>query len=360
MKVNKKTQKNNFRLVCTAVLALVVSAVPLMNATIANALPIMARSVTLSTSAGDAGGVTYTLATAALPTTTTAVKSVEIKFCTTATGVCTKPAGLANASSTLTGQPTGLGAAAGWTVSSVTDGSLRILNASNATNPSGAVGIVWGGVHNPTATNTTFYGIITTFSDSAWVTSIDTGTVALSTSAQIQVALAVNETLTFCTGLTITGENCGTIAGSLVNLGNGSTSSTATGSSVMSASTNGNTGYTITVNGTTLTSGLNTITPLASGGTSAIGSKQFGINLYNGANSTPVIGAAKTGTGTGAAATNYGTLNNFRFTTGDTVASVAGPTNANTFTVGYIANIDGITPAGVYTTSLTYIATANF
>lgn len=46
--------------------------------------------------------------------------------------------------------------------------------------------------------------------------------------------------------------------------------------------------------------------------------------------------------------------------TGEVIASATGPTNANTFTVGYIANIDGITPAGVYTSNLTYIVTANF
>lgn len=360
MKTNTKIQKVNFRIVSAAVLTLAISVVPLINATMVSALPIMGRSVTMSISVGDASGVTYTLATAALPTTTAPVKSAEIKFCTSLTGACVKPSGFANASSTLTAQPTGLGAAAGWTVSAVTDGSLRILNAANSTNPSGSVGIVWGGVHNPTTPNTTFYGIITTYSDSGWVTSIDTGSVALSTSAQIQVALAVNETLTFCTGITITGENCGTVSGSLVNLGNGSISATAVGTSVMSAATNGNTGYTITVNGSTLTSGANTITALATGGSSTINTKQFGINVYNGANTTPVVGAAKTGTGTAAAAANYGTQNNFRFATGETVASVAGPTNSNTFTVGYIANIDGITPAGAYTTNLTYIATANY
>ncbi len=356
-----KTKAINFRLVQASILTLVISIIPLVNATMVNAAPIMGRSVTLSNSVGDASNVTYTLnTTIALPTTGTAVKSAEIKFCTTPTGACTKPAGFANAASTLASQPTGLGAAAGWTVNTATDGSLRIVNAANATNPTGNVAIIWNGVHNPTANNTTFYGIITTFSDSSWITSIDTGSVALSTSAQIQVALTVNETLTFCTGTSITGENCGTIAGSLVNLGNASTTSTATGTSVMAASTNGNNGYTITVNGTTLTSGSNTITAIAAGGTSAIGAKQFGINIYNGANTTPVVGAARTGTGTGAASANYGTLNNFRFATGETVASVAGPTNANTFTIGYIANIDGITPAGAYTTNLTYIATANY
>lgn len=358
MNKNIHTKQSKTRLLTAVILAFVVSVLPVMNIKIVNASPIMGRSVALSTSVGDASGVTYTLTTSALPTTT-AVKSAEIKFCTTVSGACTTPAGFLSTGSTLASQPTGLGAASGWTVNAATAGSLRILNASNATASSGAVSIVWNGVHNPTATNTTFYGVITTYSDAAWTTAIDTGTVALSTSAQIQVALTVGEALTFCAGTSITGQNCGTIAGSQVNLGSASTSVTATGTSVMAASTNGNTGYSITVNGATLTSGSNTITALASGGASSTGAKQFGLNVAA-ANTTPAVGAAITGTGTGIAGTNYGTNNNFRFLTGETVATASGPTNANTFTVGYIANIDGLTPAGAYTSNLTYIATSNF
>ncbi len=338
----------------------ILCAAPFASVFKASASPIMTRSILLSSSVADASGITYTLSTGALPTTGTAVKSVDVKFCTSLTGACVTPTNFSSTSSTLASQPTGLGAAAGWTVNTATAGSLRIINAANATTPSGAVSIAWNGVHNPQATNTTFYAVITTYSGSDWTTgALDTGSVALSTSTQIQVALTVNETLTFCTGTSITGQNCGTAAGSVVDLGDGSVGSTATGTSVLAASTNGNTGYSITVNGATLTSGSNTITAMTTGGASTINSKQFGINLAS-ANTTPVVGAAKSGTGTASAAANYGTNNNFRFNSGDIIASAVGPTNANTFTVGYIANIDGITQAGVYTTVLTYTATANF
>lgn len=350
---------SKFAVIRAIVLAVTISSLPFMGLAQASAASIMGRSITLSTSVGDASGVSYALSASALPTTTTAVKSVEIKFCTTASGACIKPTGLANSSSTLASQPTGLGAAAGWTVNSATDGTLRILNASNSTMPSGALSATWNGVHNPSSANSTFYGVVTTYSDSTWTSAVDTGTVALSTSAQVQVALTVGETLTFCTGTSITGQNCGTATGNVVNLGSGSTTTAATGTSIMAASTNGNTGYSITVNGSTLTSGSNTITAMTTGGASINGTRQFGLNLAA-ANTTPTVGAAVTGSGTGVAATNYGTNNNFRFASGESVASVAGPTNANTFTVGYIANIDGLTPAGVYTSNLTYIATANY
>ncbi len=326
----------------------------------ADAAQITSRSVTLSSSVADASGITYTLAAAALPTTGTAVKSAEIKFCTSLIDSCAStPSGFSSTSSSLALQPNGLGAASGWTVNTSTGGSLRIVNASNSTSPSGAVSIVWNGVHNPTATNVTFYGIITTYSNADWTGALDTGSVALSTSTQISVALTVNETLTFCTGTSITGQNCGTVSGSQVNLGNGSTTATAAGTSVFAASTNGTTGYSVSVSGNTLQSLGNSITAMSGGGASVMNSKQFGINLA-GANTTPTVGAAKSGSGIGAAETNYGTNDNFRFVSGDTIASASGATNANTFTVSYIANIDGSTPAGIYNTVLTYTATANF
>jgi hypothetical protein len=240
-------------------LALLLTAAPFMSSYQAHAAQIGNRSITLSSSVGAATGVTYNLATAAIPTTGTAIKSVEVQMCTTSSGACTTPSGFTAATSTLNSQPTGLGAGTGWTVDTGTAGSLRIVNAANATNPSGAVAIVWGGVTNPTATNTTYYGRVTTFSDATWTTSIDSGTVALSTSAQIQVDLSVGETLTFCTGTSITGQNCATAAGSVVNLGIGSTTGTSTGTSIIAASTNGSSGYTVTVNGATLTSGANNL-----------------------------------------------------------------------------------------------------
>jgi hypothetical protein len=345
------------RIALVGMMTLALALAPLFSVPIANAAQITGRSVTMSNSLGAATGVTYTLSTAALPTTT-AVKSMQILMCTTATGSSCTPSGFSATSSTLASQPTGVGATTGWTVNAATAGSLRIVNASNATASSGAVSVTWNGVANPTANNTTFYGIITTYSDAAWTTPIDSGTVALSTSAQIQVALSVSETLTFCTGTSITGQNCGTIAGASVNLGSGSTSSTASGTSVMAASTNAGSGYNITVNGTTLTSGSNTIAALATQTASTVGTAQFGMNLVS--NTTPAVGAAVSGAGTATASANYNTTNNYRFVTGDPVVSIGTPQNANTFTVSYIANISGVTPPGSYVSNLTYIATANY
>jgi hypothetical protein len=351
--------KSKLAIVKVIVLAVVLSVVPILNISQVHAAPITGRSVVLSNSASGASGISYALSTATLPTTDIAVKSLQVQFCTSLTGVCIAPTGFSSIDSTLASQPTGLGSATGWTVSATLVNSLRIFNASNATNPSGAVIITWNGVANPTTTNTTFYGIITTYSDSVWTTTLDSGSVAISTSTQPQLALTVGETLIFCTGTSITGQNCETAVGSVVDLGAGSSIATSSATSTITASTNGNTGYSVTVNGSTLASGSNTITPLASGTTSSVGTRQFGLNLA-GANTVPTVGSVVSGTGTGTAAVNYATNNNFRFGNGEVVASTSGPSNANTYTISYIANIDSLIPAGVYTTTLTYVATANF
>lgn len=311
---------------------------------VASAAQITGRSVTIGSSAASAT-TTYAFAFT-VPTTGTAIKSVDFQACTTASGSCTTPSGFSVSTSTLTGQPTGLGSASGWTVSTATAGSLRLSNAANATVPSGSQAVSFSSVVNPSASNSTFFFRMTTYSGATWTGAIDTGNVATSTAGQITVTASVDETLSF------------TLASASVALNTLSTGTTASGTSTMSASTNATTGYAITVNGTTLTSGANTIAALGTNAASATNTPQFGINLV--ANTTPSVGSAASGAGSGAAATNYNTANSFRFVSGETVASASVPTNSNSFTTSYIANIDAVQKPGSYSTVLTYVATANF
>lgn len=313
---------------------------------IASAAAITGRSVVLSTSVGDASGVTYTLATAALPTSTV-VKSMEIKFCTSLSGSCTAPTGFSASSSTLTPTPTGLGTNAGFTVSAATAGSLRISNTDNAVAPSGVVGVVWGGVHNPTAANATFYGIVTTYSDDAWTTAIDTGSIALSTAGQITVNASVDETLTF------------TLAADTIELGHLNPTTAGTdATNTMVIGTNAKTGYTVKYAGTTLTNATSDTIPAMSGADYAAGTAGFGFNLA--ANTVPALGAAVSGDGSGIASTGYDTGDSFKFNTGDSIASATAPTESNTYTLSFAAAAGSATKAGAYTTVLTYTATANF
>lgn len=333
------------------------------------AAQITGRSVAISSSAPAATGVTYSF-NFTVPNTATPVKSVQIDICDTAVNACTNTGssnGFNASASNLIGQPSGFGTGGVYSAAS-TQYSFKITaNASTPTAPSGVQTISFNGVTNPTATSTNGYYLrITTYSDSAYTTQIDYGVVAAVATNQITVSGVMPESLVFCVGTS--GSDCTNITGTTVNLGTFSPTATSVGTSVMAASTNANSGYQITLNGTTLSSGANTIpamgTQTANSAAcspvcnSAIGTSQFGSNVR--ANTIPVVGSNVVGVGSGTGSGGYNAINAFRFFTGDTVASVAGPSSSNTYTNSYIVNVGGNQTAGLYTATLTYICTATF
>ena len=117
-------------------------------------------------------------------------------------------------------------------------------------------------------------------------------------------------------------------------------------------STNSTAGYTLTYFGNTLTSGLNTISPatnIGTGGTS--GTSQFAIS------------GTMTSSGTGAMVSDYDhVIPQWSFVDGVTtaIASSSGPATSDTIDMHYEANISPTTPAGSYSTDITYILTGNF
>lgn len=326
------------------------------------AAQITSRKVTLGSSAASAS-TTYALSTAALPSATV-VKSVELIACTTASGACTTPTGFSASSSTLSGTPTGLGTNAGFTVNAATAGNLRIVNAANAVAPSGVVAVTWASAVNPSTTNTTYFLRMNTYSDAAWTTGIDSGVIAVSTSSSISVTASVDETLSFCTGTTASSiyaqTSCAGAAGTTVALGTITPTTTGSGASEMGIATNAGSGYAITYNGATLTSGANTIT--ANGATAAAstqGTSQFGINLVS--NTVPTVGA--TGTGTGwALSAQYAIVNSYAFVAGATTSIItnSAPQAFATWKVSHVANVSSVTNPGSYSTSINYVATPTF
>lgn len=119
----------------------------------------------------------------------------------------------------------------------------------------------------------------------------------------------------------------------------------------MTAGTNASTGYTISVQGATLTSGSNTITAMSSTAAPSVGTEQFGIR----SNATG---------GSGTVNATYGTVGQYAYTANVTtpaaVATSAVASATTTYSVRYMANISTVTKAGSYTTNHTYIATGNF
>jgi hypothetical protein len=119
----------------------------------------------------------------------------------------------------------------------------------------------------------------------------------------------------------------------------------------MTAATNGTSGYTVTVQGPTLTSGTNTIAPLTTATAPIVGTEQFGIRINSSG-------------GTGTVPALYGTPGEYAYTatatTPATVASAPSSTLTTTYSVRYMANISPATKAGSYTANHTYVITGNF
>jgi hypothetical protein len=340
------TQKSNLIRKIAQVSVVVLSLAPLT----VYAAGLAPRNVQVGSSAQSVV-TSYTIN--ATTATTASIGSVGFQICTTATGACTVPAGVSTTAATLTAQNP-----AGFSIVNATQGMPYITRAAANINSGTAMSFTLGNITNPSTTNQTYNVRISTYTGSDGATGlVDTGNVALSTAQPVQLTGVTPEILIFCVGTSIPG-NCTTATGSTIDFGDFSPLSTSFGTSVMQAQTNAGSGYNITVNGTTLESGANSISALTSQGGSTAGVSQFGLNLR--ANTTPAVGADPSGAGSGIFSANYGTANQYRFLTGDLVASAAAPTNANTYTSSYIANIGGIQAAGVYTATMTYICTASF
>jgi hypothetical protein len=116
-------------------------------------------------------------------------------------------------------------------------------------------------------------------------------------------------------------------------------------------------GYVVAITGTAPTNGGYTLANLSSATASSAGTEQYGINLVD--NATPNVGANPSG-GSGAAASGYNTADQFKYVSGNTIASTATYSATTTYTVSFIANAAIDTPARTYSTTHTIICTATF
>jgi hypothetical protein len=143
------------------------------------------------------------------------------------------------------------------------------------------------------------------------------------------------------------------------DLGTLSPDSTLATQSQMAVGTNASRGFVVTANGTGMAAGTNVIDSLSTPTSSVPGINQFGINLV--ANSTPQIGENQSGDWPNAAPTaDYNQTDKYKFVSGDVVASAPDVSLIEKFTISYIVNSSKDLRAGVYTTTITYIASGRF
>jgi len=325
------------------------------------------------------------------------VGSITFQYCTTGEPVsggidCNRPAGLDVSAATLSNDGGGVTGFTTLAVSSVDDQSDGVdnfitISKASTSNITTATALTkeFSSIVNPSTANQTFYVRIAVYPNTAATGSpTDTGTVAASTANPIVLTGTMPESLVFCTGQAISETSnvpdCSTATSG--NIGFNalfSSTSTAWATSQMAASTNAGTGYAITVNGTTLTSGSNTITAISTvgGALSTPGTSQFGMNVVadTDANAaTPAISPASANVTTPTGNSFYhaqavapydtggnGTAAKYAYVTGDTVAnSNSQASDPQVFTATYLVNVPGHQPAGTYSTTLTYICTATF
>jgi hypothetical protein len=150
-----------------------------------------------------------------------------------------------------------------------------------------------------------------------------------------------NNSVSFGT-LTTTGPRYATTSGGSASLAAAHT---------ISASSNSSSGYTIAYQGTTLTSGSNTITPatITGSSTGTAGANQFALALL-------ASGSASVPTSYDESSANW----NFAQNTLSAIATTSGPTAVATLNAYYLANASTGAQAGNYGTTLTYEMTANY
>jgi hypothetical protein len=143
---------------------------------------------------------------------------------------------------------------------------------------------------------------------------------------------------------------------SSIDFGAFSAGTTTTATSTFSVIDYTSYGYVVQIVGTPPANGAHTIPALSSTTTS-----QFGINLV--ANTSPTSFGANPDHGQfgfGSASANYGTPNNYRYVSGETIASAPKSSGQTIYTISYIVNVNSLTVGGIYSSGQTLICSGTF
>jgi hypothetical protein len=242
--------------------AVIVATVPIMllNQT-ASAAQVTSRSLLISTAQASASA-TYTFGL--VPATAAAIQGLKFQACTTALGACTAPTGLSFSGAGATG------IVSGWTTNTnfttgagandcTASASILCANRTAASNETGAgirtVAFTTITNQNNTncssAANCTFFVRLTTYNLTTYTvgSTVDTGTVASSTTQLFTVNAAIQEQLTFCVGATTVNDSntttpplCASVSGTSLNLGTLTSSNTSVSPVLVGNGGDGNNG----------------------------------------------------------------------------------------------------------------------
>lgn len=188
---------------------------------------------------------------------------------------------------------------------------------------------------------------------------IDFGSVRGDVSGGVVLETQVPPMLIFCAAEVVDPNCLSTNESYYSDLGALNESSTLTAQSQFAVGTNASGGFAVTASGGSMTAGTNVIDGMQSPAGSRAGSNQFGINLVE--NNELNVGHDPEGIWMNAQPTpDYGQSNRFKYVSGDVIASSPNVSLIKKFTVSYIVNTSPSLRAGVYTTSINYVASGRF
>lgn len=342
---------------CALLLFFTVAALFLFVSPASAAVPILlGRTDELSDS--NPGDSATNLVSFQIANTNATLGSIQIQFCSNSPLVglpCTAPTDLDASGAVLSNQIGNTG----FSISGLSDTNTIILTRTPAAGTNVSNTYQLDGIINP-STLGTYYVRLTIYptTDASGAYTVGGG-IAVSTVSQLDVNTHVPPYLLFCSAITIVNHDCADASGNYVDLGSFNDNQTSSGASEFTVATNAMSGFSVIVQGDTLRSGINAIPGLSSPTVSLIGVSQFGLNLRT--NSVPVVGGDPFGNGgSGTIAGNYNIPNQYTFNSGDIVLSSTGPSDFETYTVSYIANVNTNQTPGFYVTTISFICLANF
>jgi hypothetical protein len=286
------------------------------------------------------------------------IGSFELLFCEDPIPYhpCDKPPGLDVGSVTL-GMQTG---ETGFAITQQSTNRLVLSRAAVAPVSLSQSSYVLDGAVNPDYTGSAFAIRIKTFtSTDATGPQIDFGSVRGQITEGIVIQTQVPPMLIFCLAQEVQYNCINTNEVYYTDMGELSPEDTLTAQSQMAVGTNATAGFSILAYGASMSAGNNVIPALDQPTLSQAGENQFGINLV--ANTAPTVGADPEGVWANAvAASDYSQPDHYKFISGDEVAYSPNVSLMKKFTVSYIVNASPSLKAGVYTTTVNFIATGRF
>ena len=188
---------------------------------------------------------------------------------------------------------------------------------------------------------------------------IDFGSIRAQVASAIEIQTQVPPMLIFCLAEEVYDNCTGTNDTYFTDMGTLTSNDTLVAESQMAVGTNASGGFAITANGTAPSAGTNVINGANAPTISSPGTNQFGINLV--ANNNPAIGDNPQGQWANAlAAPDYSLPDKYKYVPGDIVAYSPNVSLMKKFTVSYILNANPSLRAGVYTTTINFVASGRF